>query len=478
MRTSRLCAPTWLYVVLASLLKASTFGCSSNSNANGSQKVTCPFAQTRCDASTNADAGTSYCADLQTDPVNCGKCGTTCVDGAVCSAGQCTHAGPTSCQSNEVLCNASSDAGPTYCADVNADDNNCGCCGNACGPSQSCRAGRCEGTTSFSFFFFGDMHAGVSNYDAVLQVAMKQMTQIDNGAVLAISNGDLVDVPASSNWSVHDSFVAAAGFQLNTMCAASFGAQTRYFGSVGDHDDTGAANWLTLWNQHLPGQQNLGHNGADGIYLSVRYANTFFVMLDTEQISTAQTSWLKETLQGADAQSAQLKFMFFHEPVYSCWSNHPPFGDALPWIDLAEQNQVNVVFGSHTHLYTRSCPKFRGACTADGSGIVYVETGAIGGQPRAVDITTKTVTGTDAEGNPRTDTYDCIVGRDLMQSSGASLNNDFCHVQVNGCVATVNCYVVSDGNHTPFDTWTVNGCGCGNNGADGGSTCGSTGDAG
>ena len=154
-----------------------------------------------------------------------------------------------------------------------------------------------------------------------------------------------------------------------------------------------------------------------------------------------------------------------------------PFAAALPWIDLAEQNGVNVVFGSHTHLYTRSCPKFQGACTSDGTGIVFVETGAIGGEPRVVDVTTNTVSLTDADGGVRTETYNCIVGQDLVQSSGSNLNNDFCHVQVDGCVATVNCYVVSDGNTTPFDTWSVNGCGCGNDG-DGGSTCGANGDAG
>jgi hypothetical protein len=39
------------------------------------------------------------------------------------------------------------------------------------------------------------------------------------------------------------------------------------------------------------------------------------------------------------------------------------------------------------------------------------------------------------------------------------LENTFCHVRVDGCQATVNCYLVSDGNTTPFDSWTLNGCG-------------------
>ncbi len=49
--------------------------------------------------------------------------------------------------------------------------------------------------------------------------------------------------------------------------------------------------------------------------------------------------------------------------------------------------------------------------------------------------------------------------------------NDFCHVSVNSCLATVNCYIVAAGNTTPFDTWTVNGCVCGNNRVEPNETC-------
>ena len=97
-----------------------------------------------------------------------------------------------------------------------------------------------------------------------------------------------------------------------------------------------------------------------------------------------------------------------------------------------------------------------GACTADGSGIIYIETGPVGGAPRPVDASAGTVTGYDFAGSPRTDTYDCILNSGLAASAGGQ--NDFCHVQVQGCQATVKCYVVAEGNTTPFDTWTVNGC--------------------
>jgi hypothetical protein len=76
--------------------------------------------------------------------------------------------------------------------------------------------------------------------------------------------------------------------------------------------------------------------------------------------------------------------------------------------------------------------------------------------PRDIDVTTATVKGTDAAGAERSDSYDCLVGQGLAAARGSL--NDFCHVRVEGCAATVNCYAVDEGNTTPFDTWTVQGC--------------------
>lgn len=375
-------------------------------------------------------------------------------------------AGAAACQASETLCSAevaagaggasanAGDSSAPHCANLQTDANNCGCCGNACKSGRGCRAGRCDDTTRFSFFVFGDMHAGPTAFDARTQIAMAQMKQIDADAIGAVSNGDLVDVVSDAQWAQHDSLVALGGFQREEACSGSFADTPRYFGTLGDHDST-IGSWFASYNQHLPAQQALGVNGEDGSYYSVKFANALYIMLDSEHLSDAQTSWLRATLSSPEATSAELKFMFFHEPVYSCSSRHAPVAEELPWIDLAEQNGVNVVFGSHTHLYTRSCAKRAGACSDDG-GVVYVETGPLGGEPRALDVTAATVSGMDAAGNDRSDTYHCSVGDDLMAAQ--DLVNDFCHVRVDGCTATFNCYEVAEGNSTPFDSWSVSGC--------------------
>jgi hypothetical protein len=45
-----------------------------------------------------------------------------------------------------------------------------------------------------------------------------------------------------------------------------------------------------------------------------------------------------------------------------------------------------------------------------------------------------------------------------VQVASMGLASDFCHVRVDGCQAAVNCYLVGEGNTTPFDSFTLSGC--------------------
>ncbi len=90
-----------------------------------------------CDApnvicSTTAVGGevTRVCTDLQTDAMNCGRCGTVCGAGAVCTAGRCQ------CAPGHLLCSG-------RCVDVTSDPDNCGSCGSLCGMGGVCAGSRC-----------------------------------------------------------------------------------------------------------------------------------------------------------------------------------------------------------------------------------------------------------------------------------------------------------------------------------------------
>jgi hypothetical protein len=93
----------------------------------------------------DADASNGCEAQLDSDPDNCGACGTGCIAPhatAVCSSGQC---GIGSCDSGFVDCNT--DATDGCEANIDADPDNCGDCGVVCpatGGNPVCSLGQCE----------------------------------------------------------------------------------------------------------------------------------------------------------------------------------------------------------------------------------------------------------------------------------------------------------------------------------------------
>ena len=94
----------------------------------------CPPGTTLC---CNGDFNcTHVCADLLTDPVNCGRCSTgpvqSCYPPQTCVDGGCR------CPDGQIMC------GWRDCADLAMDQYNCGKCGVSCAPMQTCRDGGCS----------------------------------------------------------------------------------------------------------------------------------------------------------------------------------------------------------------------------------------------------------------------------------------------------------------------------------------------
>jgi len=83
----------------------------------------------------------SGCADIDTDPNNCGGCGNPCPPKFTCAAGMCTP--PASCNGGPV-CTGVQQCCPTGCSNVDTDPQNCGQCGTICGPGSTCVGGTCQ----------------------------------------------------------------------------------------------------------------------------------------------------------------------------------------------------------------------------------------------------------------------------------------------------------------------------------------------
>jgi hypothetical protein len=86
---------------------------------------------------------TGYCVDASSDPSNCGACRAACASGPAiasyqCSAGVCQYA----CNQGYAQC--SGDPADPCSNDLNYDSANCGVCGNACGDGYQCNNGLCQ----------------------------------------------------------------------------------------------------------------------------------------------------------------------------------------------------------------------------------------------------------------------------------------------------------------------------------------------
>ena len=99
-------------------------GCLEDSGVREeAEALDCPAPTTGCGAS---------CADVSTDPMNCGACGSACEPSEVCSAGECVD----ECSGGLTACERS-------CLDLASDTANCGGCERPCANGFSCVEGVC-----------------------------------------------------------------------------------------------------------------------------------------------------------------------------------------------------------------------------------------------------------------------------------------------------------------------------------------------
>jgi hypothetical protein len=96
--------------------------CAGGANCDAG-RCACPTGQLNCDG---------RCTDISTDPTNCGACRITCGEGGVCEDSACT-----TCGTGRTACSG-------RCVDVMTDRFNCGMCARGCGSGEACAGGLCE----------------------------------------------------------------------------------------------------------------------------------------------------------------------------------------------------------------------------------------------------------------------------------------------------------------------------------------------
>jgi len=126
------------------------------------------------------------------------------------------------------------------------------------------------------------------------------------------------------------------------------------FTSLGNHDVITDNGDVYIDDFYLP------HNNPDSTerYYSFRWANAFFIALDTNGDYTPgspQYEFLVEQLESDTRNEATWTFVYAHHPPYTeYWTNY--YGDAgvqNHLVPLFEQYDVDMVMNGHTHSYER-----------------------------------------------------------------------------------------------------------------------------
>jgi hypothetical protein len=162
-------------------------------------------------------------------------------------------------------------------------------------------------------------------------------------ALVTLGDNDYTEDPAAfhANWQESFGWLAAAG-----------PAPT---GALGNHDVRVGGGRYEFDELGMPARRYTRSLGG-GLELFV---------LDSNDVSQAQTAWLGRALARSDAR---WKIAVLHHPPYTCggYRSHP--GVVASWVPLFELYGVSLVLSGHDHNYQRFLPRRGVAYVVHGGG--------------------------------------------------------------------------------------------------------------
>ena len=171
-----------------------------------------------------------------------------------------------------------------------------------------------------------------------------------------ISMGDLVaDGSNLDQW--NENYFAPAGGLISN---------TPFISTLGDHE-VGGDNGILFKHFLFP---DLNH---EKLWYSFDYGLVHFISLDYRHADSEEMqTWFKKDIQ---ASKGRWNIVFMHRPTYNLGGHRTFWGHPI-WPDLFQENEVDVVFAGHSHIYERFHPVYKGK---KGNWTVsYVTTGGSG----------------------------------------------------------------------------------------------------
>ena len=208
---------------------------------------------------------------------------------------------------------------------------------------------------------------GSTDYDPEIDkaIALLPFWQPDmvlcSGDMVAGQNPTLSEEQLKAMWAAFDEHVAAPLRQANIP----------YGFTIGNHDASGAQNSsggflfereriiaTNYWNEpsHNPGIEFVERYEFP-FYYSFKFNDIFFLAWDgsSAKIPQDQLDWVERALESPEAQSAKLKILLGHLPLYGIAVGRDKPGEVMANADqlraMLERHQVHTYISGHQHAY-------------------------------------------------------------------------------------------------------------------------------
>ncbi len=203
-----------------------------------------------------------------------------------------------------------------------------------------------------------------------------------SGDMVAGQNPKLSENQLKAMWAAFDEHVAAPlrqaeipfGFTIGNHDASS--ARSLSGGFLFERERTVAANY---WNEpsHDPGIEFVERYEFP-FYYSFKFNDIFFLAWDgsSAKIPEDKLDWVEQALESPEAQSAKLKILLGHLPLYGITEGRNKPGEVMANADqlrkMLERHQVHTYISGHQHAYY---PAHKGE-------LQLLHTGILGSGPR------------------------------------------------------------------------------------------------